>query len=75
MERSYPELSPASILNATLSGSRSTGCYGAVEPGSKGRAGRIGLIVDPQGNIFKNYGKVSPTGFPDLALNTLPDPV
>jgi peroxiredoxin len=48
--------------------------YGALTPGSKGRADRIGLIIDPEGKVLQNFGKVSPTGFPDMALNFLPAP-
>ena len=47
--------------------------YGAAKPGSRGGADRIGLIVDPGGNVLRYYGTVSATGFPEQALGDLPE--
>ena len=47
--------------------------YGAAKPGSKGGAKRVGLIVGPDGNVHRYYGIVSATGFPERALEDLPE--
>jgi hypothetical protein len=45
--------------------------YGAAKPGSKGNAARIGIIIDPDGNVLSYHPKASAGGFPELALNQI----
>ncbi len=45
--------------------------YGATEPGSKRDAKRMGVIIDPQGNVSHYWPAVKARDFPQQALEAL----
>ena len=45
--------------------------YGATQPGSRGDAKRMGVIIDPQGNVSHYWPAVKARDFPDQALEAL----
>ena len=45
--------------------------YGATEPGSTSSAKRMGVIIDPQGNVSHYWPAVKARDFPQQALEAL----
>ena len=45
--------------------------YGATQPGSTGDAKRMGVIIDPQGNVSHYWPAVKARDFPQQALEAL----
>jgi len=45
--------------------------YGATEPGSKRDAKRMGVIIDPEGNVSHYWPAVKARDFPQQALDAL----
>ena len=45
--------------------------YGATEPGSRSSAKRMGVIIDPQGNVSHYWPAVKARDFPQQALEAL----